>query len=76
MKVLRLSLGFFSCLFSARFIKAASLQGLSQQDTTTASLCKAISEDLQSDLVIDCSTSPPALLNGGRLGSEVPALRG
>ncbi|KAI3359919.1 hypothetical protein L3Q82_014275 [Scortum barcoo] len=45
----------------ARFIKAASLQGLSQQDTTAASLCKAISEDTQSDLIIDCSTSPPTL---------------
>ncbi|XP_041858661.1 protein Njmu-R1 isoform X1 [Melanotaenia boesemani] len=45
----------------SRFIKAASLQGLSQQDTTTASLCKAISEDTQSDLIIDCSTSPPTL---------------
>ncbi|XP_039908286.1 protein Njmu-R1 isoform X1 [Simochromis diagramma] len=45
----------------SRFIKAASLQGLSQQDTTTASLCKAISEDAQSALIIDCSTSPPTL---------------
>uniref|UniRef100_A0A3Q1GUJ4 Chromosome 17 open reading frame 75 n=1 Tax=Acanthochromis polyacanthus TaxID=80966 RepID=A0A3Q1GUJ4_9TELE len=48
-----------------RFIKAASLQGLSQQDATTASLCKAISEDTQSDLIIDCSTSPPTLTNTG-----------
>ncbi|KAM7372101.1 hypothetical protein PAMP_009296 [Pampus punctatissimus] len=47
----------------SRFIKAASLQGLSQQDTTTASLCKAISEDIHSDLTIDCSTSPPTLTN-------------
>lgn len=46
-----------------RFIKAASLQGLSQQDATTASLCKAISEDTQSDLIIDCSTNPPSLTN-------------
>ncbi|XP_067089066.1 protein Njmu-R1 isoform X1 [Osmerus mordax] len=45
----------------ARFIKAASLQGLVQEDTTTASLCKAISEDPPSDLTIDCSTSPPTL---------------
>uniref|UniRef100_A0A3Q0RD33 Chromosome 17 open reading frame 75 n=1 Tax=Amphilophus citrinellus TaxID=61819 RepID=A0A3Q0RD33_AMPCI len=45
------------------FIKAASLQGLSQQDTTTASLCKAISEDAQSALIIDCSSSPPTLTN-------------
>lgn len=49
-----------------RFIKAASLQGLSQQDTTTASLCKAISEDTQSDLIIDCSSSPPTLSNTGK----------
>ncbi|XP_059203132.1 protein Njmu-R1 isoform X1 [Centropristis striata] len=47
----------------SRFIKAASLQGLSQQESTTASLCKAISEDTQSDLLIDCSTSPPTLSN-------------
>ncbi|CAB1459082.1 unnamed protein product [Pleuronectes platessa] len=47
----------------SRFIKAASLQGLSQQDTTAASLCKAISEEPQCDLVIDCSASPPTLLN-------------
>ncbi|KAF6721507.1 Protein Njmu-R1 [Oryzias melastigma] len=47
----------------SRFIKAASLQGLSQQETTTASLCKAMSEDTQSDLVIDCSTSPPTFTN-------------
>uniref|UniRef100_A0A3Q1KHR7 Uncharacterized protein n=1 Tax=Anabas testudineus TaxID=64144 RepID=A0A3Q1KHR7_ANATE len=47
----------------SRFIKAASLQGLSQQDTTTASLCNAISEDTQADVIIDCSTSPPTLSN-------------
>lgn len=47
----------------SRFIKAASLQGLSQQDTTAASLCKAMSEDMHSDLIIDCSTSPPTLSN-------------
>ncbi|KAF3846463.1 hypothetical protein F7725_003541 [Dissostichus mawsoni] len=38
------------------------VEGLSQQDTTTASLCKAISEDTKSDLIIDCSTSPPLSL--------------
>ncbi|XP_016109132.1 protein Njmu-R1-like isoform X2 [Sinocyclocheilus grahami] len=43
----------------ARFIKAASLQGLIQE----ASLCKAISEDSHSSLIIDCSTSPPTLTN-------------
>lgn len=47
----------------ARFIKAASLQGLSQQDTTAASLCKAISEDMHSDVTVDCATSPPTLSN-------------
>ncbi|XP_030646221.1 protein Njmu-R1 [Chanos chanos] len=47
----------------SRFIKAASLQGLVQEDTTTASLCKAISEDSHSDLVIDCANSPPTLSN-------------
>ncbi|XP_028267226.1 protein Njmu-R1 [Parambassis ranga] len=47
----------------SRFIKAASLQGLSQQDTTAASLCKVMSEDTQSHLIIDCSTSPPTLTN-------------
>ncbi|KAF7221103.1 protein Njmu-R1 [Nothobranchius furzeri] len=47
----------------SRFIKAASLQGLSQQDTTSASLCKAISEDTELNVVLDCSTSPPTLTN-------------
>ncbi|KAL1278017.1 hypothetical protein QQF64_024690 [Cirrhinus molitorella] len=47
----------------ARFIKAASLQGLVQEDTTTASLCKAISEDSHTSLIIDCSTSPPTVTN-------------
>lgn len=48
----------------SRFIKAAGLQGLSQQDASTAaSLCKAMSEETQSDLIIDCSTSPPSLSN-------------
>lgn len=47
----------------ARFIKAASLLGLQSQDTTTASLCKAMSEDTVTDLTIDCSTSPPTLIN-------------
>ncbi|KAJ0057954.1 hypothetical protein NL108_007174, partial [Boleophthalmus pectinirostris] len=49
----------------SRFIKAASLQGLSQQDTTAASLCKAMSEDMHTDLIIDCATSPPTLSNSG-----------
>lgn len=47
----------------ARFIKAASLQGLVQEDTTTASLCKAMSEDSNTNLIINCSTSPPTLNN-------------
>ncbi|KAG7268195.1 hypothetical protein CRUP_029810 [Coryphaenoides rupestris] len=46
----------------ARFIKAASLLGLSQQEATT-SLCKAAAEEPPSDLLIDCSTSPPTLSN-------------
>uniref|UniRef100_A0A8C1UG79 Chromosome 17 open reading frame 75 n=1 Tax=Cyprinus carpio TaxID=7962 RepID=A0A8C1UG79_CYPCA len=46
-----------------KFIKAASLQGLVQEDTTAASLCKAISEDTHTGLIIDCSTSPPTLTN-------------
>nr|XP_061805434.1 protein Njmu-R1-like [Nerophis lumbriciformis] len=47
----------------SRFIKAASLQGLSQQDTTAASLCKAMSEDAHSHLTLDCSVTPPTLTN-------------
>ncbi|XP_077397685.1 protein Njmu-R1 isoform X1 [Festucalex cinctus] len=47
----------------SRFIKAASLQGLSQQDTTTASLCKAMSEDAYSHLTVDCADMPPTLTN-------------
>lgn len=47
----------------ARFIKAASLQGLVQEEPSTASLCKTDSEDSRSDLLIDCSSSPPALSN-------------
>ncbi|KAL0993089.1 hypothetical protein UPYG_G00103070 [Umbra pygmaea] len=47
----------------ARFIKAASLQGLIQEDSTSASLCKTFSEEALTDLVIDCSTSPPTLIN-------------
>ncbi|XP_057202881.1 protein Njmu-R1 isoform X1 [Triplophysa rosa] len=47
----------------ARFIKAASLQGLVQEDTTTASLCKAMSEESHTNLIIDFSTTPPALTN-------------
>ncbi|KAI1884083.1 hypothetical protein AGOR_G00222730 [Albula goreensis] len=47
----------------ARFVKAASLQGLVQEDTTSASLCKAISDDSHSNLVIDCSSTPPTFTN-------------
>lgn len=64
-------MGVSNGLSSTRFIKAASLQGLSQQDTTSASLCKALSEDTHSDLLIDCSTSPPTLLNAGNLSSGI-----
>ncbi|KAI4887236.1 hypothetical protein NFI96_007268 [Prochilodus magdalenae] len=47
----------------ARFIKAASLQGLVQEEPSTASLCKTVSEDLLTDLVINCSSSPPTFTN-------------
>ncbi|KAM9785020.1 protein Njmu-R1 isoform X2 [Syngnathus typhle] len=47
----------------SRFIKAASLQGLSQQDTTAASLCKAMSEDARSHLTLDCAVTPPTFTN-------------
>ncbi|XP_066499151.1 protein Njmu-R1 isoform X2 [Hoplias malabaricus] len=43
----------------ARFIKAASLQGLVQEEPG-ASQCKDVSEDSRSDLIIDFSNSPPA----------------
>ncbi|KAG9343891.1 hypothetical protein JZ751_013278 [Albula glossodonta] len=49
----------------ARFVKAASLQGLVQEDTTSASLCKAISDDSHSNLVINCSSTPPTFTNAG-----------
>ncbi|KAA0705807.1 Protein Njmu-R1 [Triplophysa tibetana] len=45
----------------ARFIKAASLQGLVHEDTTTSSLCKAMSEESHTNLIIDFSTTPPTL---------------
>ncbi|XP_036445558.1 protein Njmu-R1 isoform X2 [Colossoma macropomum] len=47
----------------ARFIKAASLQGLVQEEPSTASLCKTVSEDSPTDLLIDCASSPPAFTN-------------
>ncbi|XP_061555926.1 protein Njmu-R1 [Phycodurus eques] len=47
----------------SRFIKAASLQGLSQQDSTATSLCKAMSEDAHSHLTVDCADTPPTLTN-------------
>ncbi|XP_010872757.2 protein Njmu-R1 isoform X2 [Esox lucius] len=42
----------------ARFIRAASLQGLVQED-----MCKTISQEALTDLIVDCSTSPPMLSN-------------
>ncbi|KAJ7989762.1 hypothetical protein DPEC_G00307880 [Dallia pectoralis] len=42
----------------ARFIRAASLQGLVQED-----MCKAISDEALTDLIIDCSTNPPMISN-------------
>ncbi|KPP67849.1 protein Njmu-R1-like [Scleropages formosus] len=47
----------------ARFIKAASLQGLATEEATAASLCKSPTKESQVDLLIDCSCSPPALTN-------------
>ncbi|KAJ8254424.1 hypothetical protein COCON_G00210360 [Conger conger] len=47
----------------ARFIKAASLQGLVQEETPSASLCKAMSEESLSDLLMDCSSTPPTFSN-------------
>ncbi|XP_067859967.1 protein Njmu-R1 [Heptranchias perlo] len=45
-----------------RFLSAASLQGLIQEDTL-ASLCKAMTEEEQKIIVIDCSESTPAFQN-------------
>ncbi|KAM9456942.1 protein Njmu-R1 [Clarias gariepinus] len=47
----------------ARFVKAASLQGLVQEDPNTVSLCKAISEASHSDLLIDCSSAETTFNN-------------
>ncbi|XP_053095264.1 protein Njmu-R1 isoform X2 [Pangasianodon hypophthalmus] len=47
----------------ARFIKAASLQGLVQEEPNTTSLCKAISEASHSDLLIDCSSGETTFTN-------------
>ncbi|XP_051889090.1 protein Njmu-R1 isoform X2 [Pristis pectinata] len=45
-----------------RFLCAASLQGLMQEDTQ-ASLCKAMAEEQQKAIVIDCSGSTPSFEN-------------
>uniref|UniRef100_UPI00398F5148 protein Njmu-R1 n=1 Tax=Pristiophorus japonicus TaxID=55135 RepID=UPI00398F5148 len=45
-----------------RFLSAASLQGLIQEDTL-ASLCKAMTEEQQKAIVIDCSESTPTFQN-------------
>ncbi|TUE86838.1 Protein Njmu-R1 [Bagarius yarrelli] len=47
----------------ARFIKAASLQGLVQEEPNTSSLCKAISEASHSALLIDCSSGETMFTN-------------
>ncbi|KAG7335366.1 hypothetical protein KOW79_001962 [Hemibagrus wyckioides] len=47
----------------ARFIKAASLQGLVQEEPNTTSLCKAISEASNSALLIDCSSGETTFTN-------------
>ncbi|XP_048847540.1 protein Njmu-R1 [Brienomyrus brachyistius] len=46
-----------------RFIKAASLQGLAPEEATTASLCKAAPAELRSNLLVDCSRTPPLFTN-------------
>ncbi|XP_027012681.2 protein Njmu-R1 [Tachysurus fulvidraco] len=47
----------------ARFIKAASLQGLVQEEPNSTSLCKAISEASNSTLLIDCSSGETTFTN-------------
>ncbi|MGH0148773.1 UNVERIFIED_CONTAM: hypothetical protein FKN15_014332 [Acipenser sinensis] len=46
-----------------RFLNAASFQGLIHEDTTTATLCNALSEEPQKDVTIDCSQQQPQFLN-------------
>ncbi|XP_066560325.1 protein Njmu-R1 isoform X2 [Amia ocellicauda] len=46
-----------------RFVKAASLQGLVQEESTAASLCTALSEDGARYLLIDCSEPSPRFTN-------------
>ncbi|GCC35714.1 hypothetical protein chiPu_0014202 [Chiloscyllium punctatum] len=45
-----------------RFLSAASLQGLIQEDTL-ASLCKAMTKEPQKVIIIDCSEPTPAFQN-------------
>ncbi|GCB64148.1 protein Njmu-R1 [Scyliorhinus torazame] len=45
-----------------RFLNAASLQGLIQEDSL-ASLCKVMTDEQQKVIVIDCSESTPAFQN-------------
>ncbi|XP_028841280.1 protein Njmu-R1 isoform X2 [Denticeps clupeoides] len=47
----------------SRFIKAASLLGLVQENPASGTLCRAVSEDPPTDLIIDCSTIPPTITN-------------
>ncbi|KAI5097801.1 protein Njmu-R1 isoform X1 [Silurus meridionalis] len=46
-----------------RFIKAASLQGLVQEEPNTTALCKSVSETSHSDLLIDCSSGEATFTN-------------
>lgn len=48
-----------------RFIKAASLQGLVQEEPNTTSLCKAITEASHSDLLMDCTSGDATFTNAG-----------
>nr|XP_014342587.1 PREDICTED: protein Njmu-R1 isoform X4 [Latimeria chalumnae] len=47
-----------------RFLNAASLQGLVQEDTES-SLCKAISEEQQKVVILDCDGVQPQFQNAG-----------
>ncbi|XP_076840147.1 protein Njmu-R1 [Brachyhypopomus gauderio] len=47
----------------ARFVKAASLQGLVQEDPASALLCRTSSESSHTHLLIDCSSGSPDFTN-------------
>ncbi|KAK1799087.1 hypothetical protein P4O66_007355 [Electrophorus voltai] len=49
----------------ARFVKAASLQGLVQEEPAPVQLCRTSSERSHAHLLIDCSASTPTFTNAG-----------